>query len=293
MELLAVSLGLVPAIGWGVADFFSAKVSKQFGGVRAAFCSEVLLGLIYSTLYVLFLRTDVTLSPEPLIYAAIGAVAFACAIVSFFKGLEIGPVSIVSPLGSLYPLVATVILVGLFALPLSPIHAVGILLVIGGAVAAAGLFNHKKGERLIGPGPLFGLAAALCWGIGLAMAAQAVGQIGWQLTTLIQVTLSPLTLALLLPFIKGKEPILHRSTLRIFSNKFLIGTSTLQLIAVVSMNFGLATLPDLGPVIVAISACYPILTIALSLHHFKEKIQAIPLAGAIVGVIGVIVLSFG
>lgn len=48
-----------------------------------------------------------------------------------------------------------------------------------------------------------------------------------------------------------------------------------------------------GAVVTAISAWDPILTIFLALKYFDERVKILPLAGAFVGIIGVVVLSLG
>jgi len=44
---------------------------------------------------------------------------------------------------------------------------------------------------------------------------------------------------------------------------------------------------------IAVSACYPAITVALALRHFKESVHWVQLGGAAVSVAGVVLLSIG
>src|SRR4051812_14129003 len=114
MALLAVIFGLVSAVSWGLADFFAAKASKRFGGLATGVMVTVISAVVFDVVYALVFRSHTVFSSIGLGYAIVSGVAFTAANLTFYKGLEYGPVSIVSPLGSMYPLVTTLLLVVFF-----------------------------------------------------------------------------------------------------------------------------------------------------------------------------------
>jgi drug/metabolite transporter (DMT)-like permease len=170
----------------------------------------------------------------------------------------------------------------------------GILLVVLGIIAASGLLTLKKSKRKISRGPAFALFAALVWGIGFALLAQAIKSGDWQIVSVVEFSFVTITLLVLIPFIKGTEVISLETVKQGFLSKFVLGASLIQLLGVVALNLGISkSTASGGAVITAISACYPILTIFLALKHFEEEVKVVPLLGAFVGIFGVVILSFG
>lgn len=287
-------LGITAAISWGVSDFFAAKSAKSIGPILAANLVNISGAVIFLIIYVLFLRSNVTITQAGFLYAAVGGTIFSVGASAFFVGLDAGPVSIVSPLTSMYPLATTALALLVFQAQLMSREIVGIILTILGIMAASGLLTLEKSKRRITRGPAFALIAALTWGIGFALFAQAVKRLGWQTALLIDSVFVSTAMLALTPFIKGKEVITLYSIKDGLRNKFVLSASIIQLVGVLTLSVGISRSTATGGAIVtAISACYPILTIFLALKHFHEKVRLIPLTGAFVGVIGVIVLALG
>lgn len=101
MALQALLFGLVAALTWGLGDFYGAKTSKRFGGISAGFFISFGTLLLYGLVYVLCFREYTQIDARAIWFAVGGGSIFTLGAVSFFKALELGPVSIVSPLGAL------------------------------------------------------------------------------------------------------------------------------------------------------------------------------------------------
>src|SRR5688572_20426528 len=144
--LLAVLFGLGTALSWGVADFYGAKASKAVNPILAAFFVQLVGAILFTLLYFLILRPQTPITPEGLLYGAAAGVFMTFGLAAFYKGLQIGPVSIVSPIGAAYPLITTLIVV-IFGATLTALQFAGIGLIIAGVAAASGLFSVKPGER--------------------------------------------------------------------------------------------------------------------------------------------------
>ena len=144
----------------------------------------------------------------------------------------------------------------------------------------------------IGKGPQLGIVAAIFWGATIALAAQSINVVGWQQTSLVESIACVLTFVAILPLVRGTEKVFAnvRGTVR---NKFLLLASLLQLAGLLALNTGLDKVADFAPIVVAVSAVYPAITVFLALKHLNEKLQTIHLAGALVAVAGVVILSLG
>jgi len=291
--LLAIMFGLVSAVSFGVSDFFGAKASMRFGGSTIGFLVVGIAATLFAVIYALFLRSYTHFDTPAICYAVASGACFTLANTLFYKGLELGPVSIVSPLGSLYPLVTVLVLVMVFGNHLSTQQIVGIGIVVGGALVAAGIVEGTKLRRRIERGPLFGLLAAVFWGLAFALIARAVQRIGWQFPTLIELSTSTLLFVPMLLFLSRSEPGLLKQISSAIRSRWVLIAGSLVGIAFWSVTIGIAHTGNEAAIVVAVSACYPVLTAFLALRHLKEAFQPMPLAGALAAIVGIVVLSLG
>jgi drug/metabolite transporter (DMT)-like permease len=118
--------------------------------------------------------------------------------------------------------------------------------------------------------------------------------LNWELVSLLEFSSVSLMLLLLMPFIRGQEVVSVTTIRRGLRSPVVIGAAVIQLLGVLALNIGLArSTANGGAIVTAISACYPILTIFLALKHFRKRVKLLPFTGALVGIVGVVVLSLG
>lgn len=288
----AVFFGIAAAAAWGFSDFLSAKSAKLIGPITALVAADLLGTLILTVLYVLFLRTHVPFTLPAFGYAFVAGAVLSLGEMLFFLALNVGPVSIVSPLSSAYPLITTLVAVLGFKAKLSSVQLFAILLITAGILLATELVAPRKGERKALKGPLLALGAALLFGAGNAFSAQAINILGWQFGSLVEFISATACILAIVPFIKGDERISFRTVARGFGNTAVLGTSALGCVGAIALNVGFSASPASGGAFVtAISACSPLLTVFLALRHFKEHVAFIPLLGACAAVIGIVILS--
>ena len=293
-NLLVILLGLAAAVTWGVSDFFAAKstvkVTPLLGVVLVNVVSAVLFGLMFA----LFFRSHWSYSAVGFMFAALGGVILSLGAALFFVALKAGPVSIVSPLTSTYPLVATVLAVFVFQAHLINRQIAGIVLTCIGIVLAAGLASLKPSERHVARGPVLALITAFLWGIGNTIIAQAIKRLDWQMVSLIGGTVGALTPLVVLLFVNRRQPINRNDVVSGLRNKYVVMAGGIQLLGACALDIGIAKSTNVsGTVAIAMSATYPLLTIALVLKYTTEQTKLIPLSGAFVGIAGVVVLSLG
>lgn len=286
--------GLGAAVAWGFSDYLAAHASKKLGPILAASVDNVLGAVLFTFVYFLFLAPAV--HPAVTMSAASEAIAagifLAFAMAAFYRGLEAGPVSIVSPLGSMYPLITTLIAVTVFGASLAAGQAVGIVMILAGVLLASGLTDWRKSKRTsLRVGPRFALIAAVLWGISFSLQAQAVHKLGWQIATLFSYYALTLTYVIITPIVKGDEEISVRTIRASLTNKYIIGATILGSVGLLALNIGISEDTSSGALVAALSATYPIITVILALTHFKEHVKFVSLAGAALGVAGVVVLS--
>jgi transporter family protein len=294
-EILAAALGLAAAIGWGISGFFDAKASRTVHPIVASFTVNGLLTVVYVLCYFLFLRQEgASISSLGILYAAVGGGVIAVGALAYFKALRIGPIALVSPMSSAYPLMTTLVSIIAFHQALTVGRGIAVLLVISGVLLVTEFFQTFLKRSVAGKGPLLGLLTAACWGIGYALVAQAVQLDGWQQATLIEFVAMMLAFAICIPFLKDRGELHISAVIHALHTKDIIIASLVALVAALSFNIGFTYDTAGGAIVVTLSACYPVLTVILALQHFNEDIRRVQLIGAalsIIGVIGIVALS--
>lgn len=288
---VAITLGLIAAIGWGISGFFDAKSSRAVHPIVASFVVNGLLTIAFVAIYFLFLHRGFTISQSAAWLAAGGGVSIAVGALAYFKGLGIGPVSLVSPMSSAYPVVTTLLALAVFHGTFHPGQGVAIILIMAGVLTVTQLWQLLAKRAVISRGPLLGLFTALCWGVGYALVAQAVQQAGWQQATLVELIAMMLTFFACIPFLHDRKEVTLPAVIAATKNANIVLASALALIACLSFNAGFGYDATGGAIVAALSAFYPVLTVTLALRHFKESVTKPQLLGVIASITGVILLT--
>lgn len=131
--LLITFCGLIAAISWGTADFFAAKAAKT-ESAESTTLGVLVIGAVAFSLYYLVSHGSMPWTTAGALYAAAAGVFMGAGLLFFYRGLEVGPVSIVSPIGSAYPLVTTLIVITLLHGSLTALQIGGIVIVVTGLV---------------------------------------------------------------------------------------------------------------------------------------------------------------
>lgn len=281
-------LGILSAICWGLADFLAAKASKKYSPDATELWGTLIGSVLFSVIFI-FSRGHLAWSSLGIIYAAIGGILFSVGYMTFYRGLKIGPVSIVSPVGSAYPLVTLLFVLLIFRTSLTFGEVIGVLVTVVGIVLASEISGSIRKKKAISSGFKLALMTFLLWGIAFALFGRSVSLMGWQKATLIDFWASWIFIFIWLIVTLGKKFRRHIK-LPIVTNPLVFGNGLLLLIGWVVFAYGLSR-SSTSAVITAIAATYPALTIFLSLKYLGEKKKLVPLIGAVVTLAGVIILS--
>jgi len=288
---LVTEFALLAAICWGFADFIWAKAAKNIGPILSITLAAVIEPPLLFIIYIVS-HHHWMFNGAAFIFAALAALVFTLGGALFFIGLEKGPVSLVSPIASLYPLVTTIVAIVIFKAHLTPRDLMGIITVIVGIFLASGIITAKTAKLRLSYGVKMALITACLWGLAFSLLEQAISRIGWLNATLLEICFSTLWLPFLIPLIKRKEDITFKRVIQSLNNKYVTMATIINLIGFLSLSFAISkSTSNGGAVAAAISACYPIITIVLALWHFKEKVKLIAIIGALIGTLGIVLLS--
>jgi inner membrane transporter RhtA len=154
--------GLVAMLGWGISNFFSGRLSKSIGFLPALIAGT--MGVIVCLILVMLAgKLPVTVprgSTLGLLIIAGGLLSVAG--LAFYKSLEVGKISLLSPIAASWPIGIAVIAVATNQSPFSPAKLIGIVLVSAGVLTAS-VKRIEKNANVSDPGIPYALTALAAW----------------------------------------------------------------------------------------------------------------------------------
>jgi len=204
-ETTGLLLGLSAALAWGVTDVLGTLAGRRIGSLRTTAISDL---VSLAVLAALFVATGSRLPDDPAVALGalgIGAVA-GVAYLAFYTALRHGPLSVVSPVVSLYGGLTVVLSVLLLGEQLSAGQAVGAIVATVG-VALVGIYFERdwRRTRLVGPGVAFGLVALVAFAFVTVGMSGPIRAAGW-LPILLLSRIGNTTLVLLILGLRSLRP---------------------------------------------------------------------------------------
>ena len=279
--------GLSAALGWGLADFFGALAGRRIGALGAVVSGQVLSALVITGVLVVSGESLAPLSGHGWILVLNGAAA-AFAYATHYKALELGPVAVVSPIGAGYAVVGVVLAVVILDERPSPLALVGAAVaVLGVALVSTDLRKLREGITHHVPGLWWAVAAAIGFGVAgflLGFLSQEAGWIAgvWGSRVAMLAFYAPMAVVL-------------RRDLRRFHVGAGLGIALLagaaDLLGVVSFAAGAEQ--GYVSIVLAASAVFPLIAVALSVATFHERLVPNQYVGIALVVGGLLLLGLG
>jgi drug/metabolite transporter (DMT)-like permease len=174
-----VIYGLAAAIGWGLSDLWAAMSGRRIGSGRTVVVAQVTVAVVMSVL-VLIVRPDLSgipaVAPWLVPNAFLGAAAFA----TLYKGLQLGPIAVVSPVLASYAVVPVLLSVILLGETLGEWEVVGVLVTIAGAaLTSTDPKALRAGTRTKPAGLPWAIASTLLFGVATYVMGWAAKEAGF------------------------------------------------------------------------------------------------------------------
>jgi drug/metabolite transporter (DMT)-like permease len=174
-----VIYGLVAAFGWGLSDLWAAIAGRRMGSGRTVVIAQVAAALLVSVI-VVFARPDMselgTVIPWLIPNAFLGAAAFA----TLYRGLELGPVHVVSPILASYAVVPVLLSVVLLGESLDGLQVAGVAVTIAGAMlTSADVREIRSKSRRRSEGLPWAIASTLLFGVATYIMGWASKEAGF------------------------------------------------------------------------------------------------------------------
>jgi len=173
-----VIYGLAAALGWGLSDLWAAMSGRRIGSGRTVVVAQVAAAVVVTVL-VLIARPDLsgipTVAPWLVPNAFLGAAAFA----TLYKGLQLGPIAVVSPVLASYAVVPVLLSVVLLGETLGGWEVVGVVVTIAGAaLTSTDPKALRAGTRTKPAGLPWAIASTLLFGVATYVMGWAAKEAG-------------------------------------------------------------------------------------------------------------------
>jgi len=282
--LLAVVLGLGSSLCWGLADFFGGLQSRRISALAVLLISQA-IALALLAPFVVLLADDAP-GADAVGWSVLAGCAGVVALGAFYRGLAVGPMSIVAPVSATGA--AVPILVGLAEgeRP-TAVQVAGMVLALVGIVLAAREPAPSHGHEDTGSrtGIALGFVAAVGFGtffVGVDRAAETA-DIPW-----VMAVARSSSILLVLAAALALRPALPRRPAALLP---------LAVIGVLDLGanglYALATREGLLSIVSVLGSLYPAVTVVLARVVLGERVTRVQEAGVLATLAGVVAISAG
>lgn len=282
---LGIIFGIIAMIGWGTADFFVAKAVRKTNVFKTFVWSQIIGLILFFLIFSVFFKFPI------LSLATIGIILIAgflgtISYLAFYKGLQVGKVSVISPIAACWAVVTVILSLIFLNETLTVLQAIGVSLAILGAVLASFRLHDllKLKLRKLATGLEYAIIALLAWGVYFVFIDVLVTELSWFLPMLFIKTVA--VFYLLIYSGATKKNISFPKNVKFFI--ILIGI--LEVIAFLSYGIGVAS--EYTAIVAPIGAAFPMVTIILARIFFKETLDVNQKIGIVSVLTGLVLLSF-
>ena len=287
VTLLSILSGIAGMFGWGLYDFLGGVFAKQIGPYKSFFWSQ-LAGLVSILLLGLLMTPSITVSSSVMFLFPLAALLYSAGYLFFFKGFEIGNLSIVAATMNLWAVFTMLFAFTFMGQRLSTTQIVGVLMIlIGVTLASLNWIEIQQRKFQLSAGVKEAIAGAFFFGIYWNVSEIIVEEIGWLVSTAL-IKLSIVVFMLLYSILSKHGMSLAGATSKTMSAIFFMGMVEAGAVAVV--NYGL-TIGD-AILITPIASALSIVTILLAIIFLKDKITRHQGLGVATAVVGIVVTGF-
>ncbi len=194
------------AVAWGFTDTLAAFATRRAGSLRTTAGAQ-LASLVLLALLLVATGTALPSDPADVIVALGCGLLSAVAYLAFFTALRHGPISVVSPVVSMYGGLTVVLSLLFLGESLAPVQAIGVIIATTGVVLTAIVFDGGwRGARPVGPGVAYALAALVAFAVVTVALSGPIRSAGWLPVLLLSRAANAATVWLLLGVSRRRTP---------------------------------------------------------------------------------------
>ena len=272
--------GLTAALFWGTLDVITALGSRVIGSLRVTAGMQSVSAVLF---LVIFVATGATIPTEPasIALAVLLGLIGAGAYLSYFTGLQFGPIAVVSGMVSAFGGLTVVLSVVFRGESLSPLQAFGAAVATVGVLLTALAFDGGlRATRFAGPGVIFALVALVLFALMAITTDVALETMSWiQIYTIARVVNASIGTVVLVVLARRVGSALgHRPQGGpTWSNPRIVGALVLagafDVVGLIAFAIGLETAPTW---MVGLAASFgPAVTIMVAVALLGERLRPV------------------
>jgi bacterial/archaeal transporter family protein len=273
--------------GWGIYDFLGGVFAKHIGPFKSFFWSQ-LAGSVSVLFLTLVFVTKINIPVLSIVLFPIAAIVYSAGYLFFFRGFEIGNVSIVAATMNLWAVFTMLFAFIFMGQRLSAMQTLGVLMIISGITLASVNWSDIRSQKFqLSSGVKEAILGAFFFGIFWNISEVISEEIGWLPTTLL-IKFGIVIFLLIFSFLAKKEVGITNTPA--ITKYAVISMGIIEAGAVAVVNFGL-TVGD-AILITPIASALSIVTITLAIVFLKDKITKFQGLGIATTIAGIIVTAF-
>lgn len=286
--LISILGGLGGMLGWGTSDFFANSASEKIGHNKTLFWSQV-AGLILIGACLVFFSRDLSISTGLLALTSFCGVMYALGYLLFYKGFEIGNVSVISAAINLQVLFMVAISFFLRGQQLTTFQVPAIVLLLTGiSLVCVNFHDLGKGHVALLTGVKETVAAAVIFGIFYWPVNEfLVERVDWILISFLIKLIAIATVFLMAKLRKQSLAIKDKNN-KLYA--LIIAVGVFEAAGILSASFG-QSYGD-GIIVAPIASALTVVTVTLAMLFSNEKINKIQGLGVAMTVVGIVMTAF-
>ncbi|MFE3329718.1 EamA family transporter [Streptomyces sp. NPDC059176] len=288
---MTVLFALSTSLLWGLADFGGGLLTRRMPALTVVVVSQTIAVAVLGAIVV---ATGALAEAGPRLWYAVAAgVVGPVAMLSFYKALALGPMGVVSPLGSLGVVVPVSVGLVVGERP-GVLQFAGIGVAVVGVLLAGG--PELRGAPVQRQAILLTLLAALGFGSVMALIAESATTVTGLFLALFVQRVTNVVVgggALYVSVRRGGRALPEDGGLRVVRSS--LPALAFVGLADVAANGTYAIAAQYGPVTVAavLASLYPVVTALAARGVLKERLRSVQAAGAGLALVGTVLLASG
>jgi len=283
---MVVLLGILSAFSFGIGDFLARFSSQEVGFKNSLFWMLIVGAIFYIILFSIF-GSGLNPNSIGLSNSFLSGILIMFGLLCLYRGLQMGPVSIVAPIAAINPLFVFLIRYALGSEPTLLQWMATIVVISGAILVSVSADSHQESlglnKQQIKESVVISFIASVTLALGLIFSQEATNTLE-PLETVIYIRFfSLLGIASILLFSKSKIFITKKAIPILFFQGILETTGYFCLVSAYAF--------DKVSIAVVISSGFGLVTVVLARLILKEKISKIQGSGIFLTFLGVIGLT--
>ena len=279
--------GIITLFAWGAADYCAGKSGRV---KQDPLLSNIVLRFIFALIIIpVFVFSGQSLPLiQPALYLIGSSLLFNAAYIFFIQAFSKGKFGVVTPIGNSYALITLLIGVVVFGASLTTLQITASILIVAGIIVLSLARTTLQNKRTKTSAILWAMAAMFSWGFGFSLLEPAASALTWPQFLVVLAVLGLFFSFVLYSVIQKRPP--PWNELRYSHTHYAWLAGAFMAIGAISLYISI----DLGESVVipvVLASASPLGTFLIAHIREKERLSSLGRVGAMIVVVGVILLN--